>query len=241
MSHGKKSKRKKHKHPAGHKHPEGAAKLNTKPDHVNVTGKIETDFPPNLVEKYDSASKKENGWNRKQFFVSLATAIIVFAYTTIAAWQGCLSKKQVEIAQRTFDAVNRPYVGTWNPIAGRDDKQRILTINFHLKNFGSIPATDFLADWRVRVNGQLGPLNYGVEQGPGILFPGAETTMVGDVRNEVFDAVTSGKQSLDIEIVAEYSGPSGPYEYCVKEHYLSNVNSFSPTATSGCTFKPGKR
>src|SRR6266481_8651278 len=99
MSHGKKSKRKKQKHPTGHEHSEGGAKLNNKPEHVNVSGKIETDFPQNLIEKYDTAGKKEDGWNRKQFFVSLATAIIVFAYTTVAAYQGCMSKRQVGIAQ----------------------------------------------------------------------------------------------------------------------------------------------
>src|SRR5258706_5548045 len=117
MSHGKKSKHKKRKQPTGHEHPEGNAKLNNKPEHVNVTGKIEADFPPKLIEKYDTASSKENGWNQKQFIISIITAVLIFAYTTVAAWQGCSSQKAADaaktaanVAKQQLELSTRPWV-----------------------------------------------------------------------------------------------------------------------------------
>jgi hypothetical protein len=106
MSHGKKSKRKKHKHPTRREHSKGDAKLNNKPDHVHVSGKIETDLPQKLIEKYDTASNKENGWNRKQFVLSIVTAILIFAYTTVAAWQGCSSEKAANAAKHSVEVAN---------------------------------------------------------------------------------------------------------------------------------------
>jgi hypothetical protein len=117
MSHGKKSKRKKKKQPIGHEHSEGGAKLNNKAERINVSGKIEADFPPKLIEKYDTASNKENGWNQKQFFVSIITAILIFAYTTVAAWQGCSSQKAADaaktaanVAKQQLELSTRPWV-----------------------------------------------------------------------------------------------------------------------------------
>jgi hypothetical protein len=98
MSHGKKPKRKKKKHPTGHKNPEGEKKLDDKPSHVNVGGKIEVDFPQDLVKKHETASSEEGRWKRKEFIVSIITAILIFLYTTVAAWQGCSNQKAANAA-----------------------------------------------------------------------------------------------------------------------------------------------
>ena len=107
----KKSKSQKRQHPTGYKNPEGGNKLNQKPGSAIVSGKVEAGFPPNLAEKHEAANHEQDSWNRKKFRVELATAILLLIYTTIAAWQGCLSRNLVITANKTFEAANRPYVG----------------------------------------------------------------------------------------------------------------------------------
>jgi hypothetical protein len=243
MSHGKKSKRKKHQQSTGHERTEGDAKLSHPPDHVNVSGKIEANLPPQLVEKYDAASKNENGWNRKQFVVSVVTAIIVFVYTTVAGWQGCLSRQQVKISQEVFDAVNRPYVGLAGNTPERNDAAKTLSIKFPIKNFGStIPATNVLVGWKPTLDGQNLNVVYDTPPKPGILMPGEFTLLSGSIDVEHFDDVMVRHQRFDIEVAVTYSGPGDKtYEYCVKLEYLPKVNGFTVISTSGCTIKLGVR
>jgi hypothetical protein len=189
MSHGKKSKRKKKKHPTGHEHPEGDAKLNNKPEHVNISGKIEADFPPNLIEKYDTASNKENGWNRKQFVVSLVTAILIFVYTTVAAWQGCSSKRAAVAAtsaantaektlkssiraawleQRAWVNLSSVPADVWNALK---DGQPI-NVPFILDNTGKTPAKKVCGTILIQIvkNGEQPDFNR-VTGGTNYVFP----------------------------------------------------------------------
>jgi hypothetical protein len=103
MSHGKKPKHKKKRKPSGYEHSERGTKLNKQPHDVNVGGKSEVDLLQKLIEKYDAASNRESGWNGKQFVVSIITAILVFGYTTVAAWQGCSSEKAAIAAKEAAD------------------------------------------------------------------------------------------------------------------------------------------
>ncbi len=100
---GNKSKRKKHQHTPEHEHPKADNKLDNKPGRVTVSGKLEADFPPNLVEKYDAANEKQEARDSKRFKVEIVTVVLLFAYTTIAFWQGCSTKKSADAAKSAAD------------------------------------------------------------------------------------------------------------------------------------------
>jgi hypothetical protein len=120
----KKSKRKKHKQHPAHHHPVGGDKLTDKPDHVHVDGKIETTIHPDLVKKYDTEQEKQDSREDTRLEVEIATLIILFIYTAVAAWQGCSNQRaataaknaakaagdNLSFAQQQFRLEQRPYL-----------------------------------------------------------------------------------------------------------------------------------
>src|SRR5271165_170604 len=109
---GNKSKRKKYHHPAEHEHPKAGDKLGNKPDQVTVSGNVETNFPPNLVEKYDTANEKQEARDYKRFAVEIVTAVLLFVYTTVAIWQGCSNKKAADAAKSAANTAEKSVVWT---------------------------------------------------------------------------------------------------------------------------------
>jgi hypothetical protein len=145
-----KSKRKQHNHPAGHEHPEGDGKLNYKPDHVTISGKVEADFPPKLVEKYDAANNKQGSWDRKKFFAEIVTIVLLFIYTTIAGIQACLSKRSIDEAKDNFARDQRAWISVSIPkLFAYDFQNQIISANIQIMDTGKTAATrvesDFIA------------------------------------------------------------------------------------------------
>jgi hypothetical protein len=118
----KKFKREKHKQPSAHKHPVGENKLGDKPNHVYVSGKIESEFPPKLVDKYDTANTQQSTWNRKNFIAQIVTIFIVFGYTTIAFWQGCSANKSAKAANTSADLAKAALITDKRPWLGPERK-----------------------------------------------------------------------------------------------------------------------
>jgi hypothetical protein len=144
----------------------------------------------------------------------------------------------VKIAQATYSDTVRPYVGVWNQTPIHNVKDRIFTINFDIKNFGTIPATDFLADWRCTIDKHIIPASSEIKQDPGTLFPGDYISKVAAARSRDYDLIVSGREILEFEVVANYKGPNHKYNYCGKFRYVSSIDRFISTGTTGCTFKP---
>lgn len=206
MSH-EKSKRKKNKQPSANKHPVGDDKLDHKPDRVTVSGKIEADFPPNLVEKYDAASDKQESWDRKRFIAEIATIILLFAYTTVALWQGCSAKKSAEAAQMA----NRPYVGVngitfyyvekdiqpngTHLVTGSRTKNSIaMEFKGEVKNFGPVAGTNFKADWKIFLGG-IEPKGYRIPDTPSTIYPTQEVFLPAGIWGDDYSALIQGNKS----------------------------------------------
>jgi hypothetical protein len=153
------------------------------------------------------------------------------------------SAKQVIIAQHTFDAIYRPYVGAWGENAIKNDKAKTLTISFDVKNFGLVPATEFIISSGAKIDGVVQRPDKPSVQAPGTLFPSDyRTTGIVEIKNsregELFDEITTGRKTIEIEIIASYMGPGQKhYTYCTVQRYLSQLNSFAEIKSSGCTIK----
>src|ERR1700686_316081 len=138
MSHGKKSKRKKHKHRPGHENPKGGDKLDSKSDRVIVSGKIEANFSPNLVEKYDLAGYKQESWDRKKFKAEIVTIVLLFAYTTVAFWQGLSNNRAAKAAKLAAEATVKQ-LQNFEIVQGP-------RLTFEEFQATIIPGTDFIVD-----------------------------------------------------------------------------------------------
>jgi hypothetical protein len=170
------------------------------------------------------------------------TLAAVVVYAGLTFWQVWLTRQAVDIARNTFDTVNRPYVGIAGNTPIIDSKAKKMAIRFPIKNFGTVPATDFLAGWKPTLNGKELIVRYDESQQPGILMPGEFTLLSGGIGVEHFDDVMVRLQPFDLEVVATYNGPGNhKYKYCAKLHYLPQVNGFSVISVSGCTLIPGEQ
>jgi hypothetical protein len=185
MSHGKKSKRKKHK-----KHPklertEIDEHLNKRPPHVDIAGRVEANFPPDLIEKYDAAGEKEERWNRKIFAAEIVAAFLLAASVAAVAWQGFLLRQSNRTNREALESAQRPWVG----ISGNDSfrlqliKGEPLKVVLIPKNFGTAPA---LKEISVNKMDEVPPFGhipnfsaYTKEEAgpPTVLFPGSASTV----------------------------------------------------------------
>ena len=60
---------------------------------------VETKFPPQLVEEYAAANKKETSHKHKTFIVEMITMFAVIIYAGLAAWQGCETREAISVAR----------------------------------------------------------------------------------------------------------------------------------------------
>jgi hypothetical protein len=185
MSHGKKSKPKKYKKHLELERTEADQHMNKRPPHVDITGRVEANFPPSLVEKYDAAGEKEERWNRKIFSAEIVTAILLAASVAAVAWQGFLLRESNKTNREALESAQRPWVG----ISGNDSfrlqlvKGEALKVVLIPKNFGTAPA---LKEISVNKMEEVPPLgrapNFSAytrqEAGPPtVLFPGSASTI----------------------------------------------------------------
>lgn len=203
--------------------------------HVYVEPGVKIDLVQDLKDEQHAQRREDAAHQKNQLFWTKVAAGLILIYTLFTGWQ-------LKISLDTFSALYRPYVGVWNVDVKKNEAEKKMTINFSLKNFGSVPATNFMGDWRVTFDGQIAPVTYPAHQEPGLLMPTDYVVLVGAIQAWAYDAVTSGQKSLDVEVVSEYAGPGDKsYKYCSKHHYSYAINEFVPTSSTGCTLKPGKQ
>ncbi|SRR5579871_4325640 len=140
----KKIERHKGEQSSAHEHAQGGEKLDDKPHQVTVDGKIETNFPLNLVKKYDAASDKQERWDQKKFLAEIVTIGFLFIYTTVAAWQACLTNRSLADQRDALHVLQRPWIGVGSKTATQDDvaveegKEPFFFTD--IENFGNTPA-----------------------------------------------------------------------------------------------------
>jgi len=162
--------------------------LNKRPPHVDITGRVEANFPPDLIERYDAASEKEEGWNRKIFAAEIVAAILLAASVSAVAWQGFLLRESNRTNREALESAQRPWVG----ISGNDSfrlqlvKGEPLKVVLISKNFGTAPALKEISVNKMEEVGPLGHVpnfNAYTREGagpPAVLFPGSASTIQVD-------------------------------------------------------------
>jgi hypothetical protein len=131
--------------------------------------------------------------------VSLATVVIAAAtlvnlIISLLIWSSTYHASQ--IAEASFKAGNRAYIGLDTISINRDDSKHLLQFDFVMKNFGNVPTKGILR-WKAYINGNPQPgLN---EPNPEeTIFPGNHGHFIAGISGPMFDAVVSHKARLEV-------------------------------------------
>jgi hypothetical protein len=102
--------------PKGEKdHPQSEAEQRTKGKestkrHVYVEPGVKIDFVQDLRDKYDSSQTEDATHSKKILFWTQVSAVLLFIYAGLTAWQGCLTRESINNNSRQFQIDQRPYV-----------------------------------------------------------------------------------------------------------------------------------
>lgn len=186
-------------------------------------------------------------WPDPVVFTAIFTAVIAFstvAYMIITAllWKATkqsvdASRKSVEIAEKTFKASHRPYLGielTFRETPPEDPHWRIVV---RVSNFGNLPAPDVEMKAEVQIDGKLVGEKHFIPRLAGEMqilrtleiFPGApyDWTLENLLTVEDTEKVRVGTAALAIRVTIFYSiSPDFRYEHLALIEYNAGVREF---------------
>jgi hypothetical protein len=185
-----------------------------------VDGKIETTIHPDLVRKYDAGQGKQDSRESIKLKIELATLIVIFIYTAVAAWQGCSNQRAANAAKSAADTAARSLLETnrsWIEILLADEwnkprsinsikrmlsqiKFRIVTLVF--TNIGNFPIKEIHIEGNVEVVNSSEAVSFHpasphydrshANMGRNILFPGRN----GDFTAAAFPETNKGTEKI---------------------------------------------
>jgi hypothetical protein len=156
--------------------------------------------------------------------VVIATATVCNLYISYRLWDS--TARSADLARKSFEAGNRPYIGIERLTLNRDDKKHALSFSLVIKNFGNVPAEGDMR-WRTFLNGQEQPSIH-LSHGTDLLMPGQESELGPSGMNDgVFNSVVSGASILEFCFSAKYKGTEGSaYTHSEKERFDPGPNRF---------------
>ena len=204
---------------------EGSGEKESTKRHVYIEPGAKIDFVEDLRKQQKAQQDENTVQQRKQLFWTKVAAALILLYTIFSGWQ-------VKLARDTFIATNRPYIGVsgvpiWTPEAGTPDKP-LKEFVFHadIKNFGTVPGTNFVFAWKVFLGGIEQTNSAKIPDQPSTLFPGQSVYLRAEFGHDEFPAIASGEKTLVFETSYRYDGPSDTYVGCQKYHYSARSNAF---------------
>jgi hypothetical protein len=133
-----KSKRKHYQHKSAH---EGQKRQDESQKKSEVVYMGEGNPPPHSIQSQDANGDTQDSREKKKFALEIATVVLLFLYTSIALWQGCLVRNQFSKDQRPY-VLARPD----SPVLNRDYQSRPgtppIAWNVYLINYGKSPAVN---------------------------------------------------------------------------------------------------
>ena len=207
---------------------------------ITVRGEIETHVPPSAIQQHTAEREEDKRRAKKNYIVGVLTLVAVVIYAGIAAWQGWLTRKVMQIAQKTYDASERPYVGIkgvdafYTGLTPDGKNEMVLrptqystafSYRIGIQNFGPVPGDRYIAYQRIFL-GQRELAFQNLEETTTI-FPTETLFEAGAIRGNDLVTLETKKELLVIHITIRYDGPSGKhYIYCEKQQYDPDVASF---------------
>jgi len=216
--------------PPNSTHPTGNENATNKADDPQGTHlpavRSEVQIPPSQPCYKITCEKKRDGWDQAKLVAEFVGIVFLIVYTIYTAGIYCANKKAAEAAKSAADtahdafiATNRAFVGIDGPRADKNLEKHTMNITVPIKNFGNIPAYEFLDKWDVLIDGVKQTMEKRIPDGPSILLPGQPTYLTAFLARPTYDALEARTQTLEICIVITYAGPVEKYETRQKIRY----------------------
>jgi hypothetical protein len=98
-------------------------------EHENPTAFEETQQGPQTLKSESfTQSRENNSYDRKRFYVEIITVILIFAYTTIALYQGCQMRKATKAAEKSAKAAESAAITAGKAL---DQSKKVLDANIN--------------------------------------------------------------------------------------------------------------
>lgn len=110
------------------------------------------------------------------------------------------------LAQRTYSATIRPWLGTRETHANIDHIAKRFEVFLQFENGGNVPAMNVEAEWNWYLDGELLPRERS-PRAPSNLFPSQTGTLVGAAAGPQYEAIIG--HELQIACTLQYTSPDG--------------------------------
>ena len=220
--------------------------MNNISGNIHVTGEIETHVPPKLAEERNTSEKKKDTRDSRRFIVECVTVVLIAIYASLTALLGCQTHKLVKTAQDTYNATDRPYIGA-APLPVEffriDESGKVIIIQrpesgvtgmafgIGIKNYGSVPGEDVVADMDARLNGEKVP-GIKVPANATELFPSELVAFPGRITGKYYQSIVNETGILQINLSVDYAYAGKTYHYCEREQYAPGAAGFMNLGTS---------
>jgi hypothetical protein len=161
------------------------------------------------------------------------------------------TQRSADIARDTYNAANRPYLGVNEVLVthaerGPDSstvfrgtpttKTQMMSVRVVIKNFGTAPALNRHAGWRVFIGGVEQQTTL-IPDTPSTQFPGELNSFVGYTFGQQYlDIVIRRTKTLIVQITVSYEWPGNHQQTeCTKMQYAPDTNDFLDLGA--CTIK----
>jgi len=196
-------------------------------------------LPPPHAHCQVTCKQEKNWWDKGKPFVEILGIALLAIYTgyTIKIFRA--NNKAAKIAQQTYDASERPYVGiegvtyeSFDKNGKMADHRNIyfkeatqLEVQSAIKNYGPVPGTNFDSDWALFIDDKHIEFSKLPEFGKTI-FPSQEVGFNGAMARTLYQDLISRKIRASVEIRISYDGPSAHYGYCNLYQFLMPPGQF---------------
>jgi hypothetical protein len=135
---------------------------------------------------------------------------------------------QVKISAKVFESSERPYIGVDDVAIAKDRPNKKMTVEIHVKNFGTNPAEKATIKSEWFQDGVQLPIRFDeVPDRQGLLFPGNMRSLNVAFANVDMDALESGKSKWSFEVHSTYRWTNKEYRYCEEWRYSPLTQSFA--------------
>lgn len=141
------------------------------------------------------------------------------------------ARRSADVSQKIYVAAYTPYIANnigITPTKNSDGVENGATIWVEIRNSGIVPATNFFADWDIRVNHVRLPSIEDASGRPSRLVPGQTATLTGHLDQERWLVVSRGKWSVTVKVFAKYKGAAGEqYTQCNDYTFFWDIGRFA--------------
>ncbi len=127
--------------------------------HLDISGQIEADLPPSLIEEYKASNQATYRREKKRFILEIATfitVVIVGILTVIGVWESMqntdINRESLQSVQRSYLSMQDIHLSQWPSAPGAQEPQTRWSAS--VVNDGNTPAVDVVGGFNARSFGQ---------------------------------------------------------------------------------------